>query len=58
MFYLEPVVNDTCPETHVRCPGAYCIPSYSLNNGVYDCPHLEVNDEYVDDDFACFGHYR
>ena len=57
--YLTPLAdNETCPETHVRCPGAYCIPSFTLNNGVRDCPHLDVDDEFVGEDFSCPGHYK
>ena len=61
-------LNEDCPETHVRCPGAYCIPSYMVNNGVYDCPYLESNDETLEIGFqyeytssvtlTCPGHYK
>jgi hypothetical protein len=47
-----------CPETHVRCPDAFCIPSFLINNGIYDCPHLETDDEHVGDDYACPGYFR
>ena len=62
--YLTRLVNNTCPDSHVRCPNAYCIPSFTVNNGVRDCPHHNVNDELVDDedfvmsDFSCPGHYK
>ena len=63
--YLTPLTtNDSCPETHVRCPDAYCIPSYTLNNGVYDCPHHQTDDEFFRrngdsmEEFSCEGHYR
>ena len=62
--YLTTLVNDTCPETHARCPGAYCIPSYTINNGLRDCPHLEVDDEFVhsddyfEEDLPCPGYYK
>ena len=50
--------GESCPETHVRCPNAFCIPSYMLNNGVYDCPFLDSDDEYVPVNFTCPGFYR
>ena len=56
--YLTNYPNSTCPETHVRCHDAYCVPSYTLNNGVYDCPYVETDDEYVPEDFSCPGYYR
>ena len=57
--YLVPLnESEECPETHVRCPNAYCIPSYMLNNGVYDCPFLDTDDEFVADNFTCPGFYR
>ena len=57
--YLQRLVEgEECPETHVRCPNAYCIPTYMLNNGVYDCPYLDTDDEHVADKFTCPGFYR
>jgi hypothetical protein len=29
-----------------------------LNNGVYDCPYLHTDDEYVGKDVSCPGFYR
>ena len=62
--YLTRLVKDTCPDTHVRCPEAYCIPSFTVNNGVRDCPHYHVTDElmeeddFLHEDFSCPGHYK
>ncbi|KAK7456944.1 hypothetical protein BaRGS_00039300, partial [Batillaria attramentaria] len=46
-----------CPETHFRCKGGYCIPSFLLNNGQPDCPSSVTEDE-SGGGVTCSGHYR
>ena len=50
--------NETCPETHYRCPGEYndCLPVYTRCNGWYDC--LDHEDEEGCDNMTCPGFYR
>ena len=50
--------NETCPETHYRCPGEYndCLPVYTRCNGWYDCMGHE--DEEGCEDIVCPGFYR
>ena len=49
-------LNETCPSTHFRCPGSYCLPVYMRCNGVPDCPLHQ--DEYMCHTFTCPGFYR
>ena len=55
---LEP--GEDCPETHFRCPGGRCIPTFLLRNSIeyqnLDCPYPDMDDELTD--FQCPGHYR
>ena len=55
--YVTRLINNTCPETHVRCHNAYCIPSYTLNNNLKDCPIFHSNDE-PQENTTCPGHYN
>ena len=50
--------NETCPETHYRCPGVYndCLPVYTLCNGLYDC--IDHEDEEACENMTCPGFYR
>ena len=45
-----------CPTTHYQCPRGYCLPVYTLCNGLNDCPGRE--DEQDCDTFTCPGLYR
>ncbi|XP_070180461.1 G-protein coupled receptor GRL101-like [Littorina saxatilis] len=46
-----------CPETHFQCPGGgFCLPVFTICNGVYDCPDHE--DELGCDGYQCQGFYR
>ena len=49
--------NETCPETHYRCPGEYndCLPVFTRCNGWYDCLHHE--DEEDCENITCPGFY-
>ena len=50
--------NDTCPDTHYRCPGEYndCLPVYTQCNGWYDC--MDREDEEGCEGRTCPGFYR
>ncbi|KAK7098670.1 hypothetical protein V1264_002917 [Littorina saxatilis] len=50
--------NESCPDTHYRCPGAhnYCLPVYTRCNGFYDC--LGREDEEGCEEVTCPGFYR
>ena len=51
-------LNETCPETHYRCPGDYndCLPIYTRCNDWYDC--VDHDDEEGCDNMTCPGFYR
>ena len=51
-------INESCPETHYRCPGEYndCLPVYTRCNGLYDC--MDHEDEDACEAFTCPGYYR
>ena len=51
-------INESCPETHYRCPGEYndCLPVYTRCNGLYDC--MDHEDEEACEAFTCPGYYR
>ena len=58
-FKIEKMTfNETCPETHYRCPGEYndCLPVYTRCNGWYDC--MDHEDEESCTNIACSGFYR
>ena len=50
--------NETCPQTHYRCPGEYndCLPVHTRCNGWYDC--LRHEDEEDCENITCPGFYR
>jgi hypothetical protein len=50
--------NDTCPDTHFRCPGplTICMPVYTRCNGYFDCEGRQ--DEDSCDNYQCPGFYR
>ena len=50
--------NQTCPETHYRCPGEYndCLPVYTRCNDWYDC--VDNEDEEGCENMTCPGFYR
>ena len=50
--------NESCPETHYRCPGEYndCLPVYTRCNGWYDC--MVHEDEEACENMTCPGFYR
>ena len=50
--------NETCPETHYRCPGEYndCLPVFTRCNDWYDC--VDNEDEEGCENFTCPGFYR
>ena len=51
-------VNESCPDSHYRCPGDYndCLPVYTRCNGMYDC--LDHMDEERCEELACPGFFR
>ena len=56
-FFVHPLDNESCPETHFQCPGdGYCLPVFVRCNDVYDCPGGE--DEAECDSYTCPGFYR
>ena len=56
-FFVLPLDNASCPETHFQCPGdGYCLPVFVRCNDVYDCPGRE--DEADCDSYTCPGFYR
>ena len=59
LFNVEEMsLNETCPDTHYRCPGEYndCLPVFTRCNGWYDC--LDHEDEKHCETTACPGFYR
>ncbi|KAL8589162.1 hypothetical protein ACOMHN_052500 [Nucella lapillus] len=50
--------NDSCPDSHYRCPGDFndCLPVYTRCNGMYDC--LDHQDEEGCEDLTCPGFFR
>ena len=53
--------GNSCPETHLRCPGGVCLPTYMVVNDERDCPFPYGDDERRDyglEGVACPGHYR
>ncbi|KAL8613517.1 hypothetical protein ACOMHN_007560 [Nucella lapillus] len=50
--------NQTCPESHYRCPGEFndCLPVYTRCNGMYDC--TDHQDEEGCKDLTCPGFFR
>ncbi len=50
--HLENCAVFQCPR-HFKCPSAYCIPTYYVCNGVFDCPNGE--DEMSCSNLTCPG---
>ncbi|KAL8558338.1 hypothetical protein ACOMHN_012902 [Nucella lapillus] len=50
--------NDSCPDSHYRCPGAVndCLPVYTRRNGLYDC--VDHQDEERCEALTCPGFFR
>ncbi|KAL8613531.1 hypothetical protein ACOMHN_007574 [Nucella lapillus] len=58
-FVSSPMAsNQTCPESHYRCPGEFndCLPVYTWCNGMYDC--IDHQDEEGCKDMICPGFFR
>jgi hypothetical protein len=51
-------LNDTCPDTHYRCPGhlTTSMPVYTRCNGWFDCEGRQDEDDC--DSYQCPGFYR